>query len=218
MSIDQSSYPEWQWDGSLSEDEIRQRLGHDPVAAAVQRGLTPDPDTRRALAYGHQILDVLADPDPDQTAATDDPDELRARLVAAAEEAGALDLDNLRALAHEWQGAVGFTGKTVLALLDALAAAWPCDNYQPPLTCYTGPKPKTLVCQGCREAFPHGPEVAALHDDAIAAAEQRGRDEALGDEVERRLADGLDFGAGPAVRIVHEAQAALTPADEGGGR
>ena len=34
MSIDQSGYPEWMWDGSLTEDEIRDRLGLPPFEEA----------------------------------------------------------------------------------------------------------------------------------------------------------------------------------------
>lgn len=40
---------------------------------------------------------------------------------------------------------------------------WPCDDYRAPLTCWTVPSGrKTLVCQGCREAFPNGAEIQAL--------------------------------------------------------
>lgn len=47
------------------------------------------------------------------------------------------------------------------ALPEAGEAGWPCDDYLPPLTCWTTPKPKTLICEGCRDAFPQGAEVQA---------------------------------------------------------
>lgn len=48
---------------------------------------------------------------------------------------------------------------------------WPCDNYLAPLTCWTTPKGKTLPCEGCRAAFPNGPEVQALYAAALPAPE-----------------------------------------------
>lgn len=53
--------------------------------------------------------------------------------------------------------------------------AWPCDDYLPPLTCYTTPKPKTLTCEGCKAAFPNGPDVR----DSYAARSAAPADETL---------------------------------------
>jgi hypothetical protein len=54
---------------------------------------------------------------------------------------------------------------------------WPCDDYKPPLTCFTTPKPKTLICEGCRAAFPDGPEVAALYATTTDPADGLSEDE-----------------------------------------
>lgn len=42
--------------------------------------------------------------------------------------------------------------------------AWPCDDYRPPLTCFTTPKPKTTTCAGCLVAFPSGDKIRALYN------------------------------------------------------
>lgn len=67
----------------------------------------------------------------------------------------------------------------------AKAEAWPCDDYRPPVTCYTTPKPKTLICQGCDDAFPNGPDVAAAYRAGREAAKAEAVREALA-EVEAR--------------------------------
>lgn len=43
----------------------------------------------------------------------------------------------------------------------AETARWPCDDYKPPLTCFTTPMPRHVPCEGCKTAFPDGPAVAA---------------------------------------------------------
>ncbi len=61
------------------------------------------------------------------------------------------------------------------AAVEAVVREWPCDDYLPPLTCWTTPKLKMLICAGCRESFPSGPDVQT----AIAAREAAAKAEAL---------------------------------------
>jgi hypothetical protein len=105
----------------------------------------------------------------------------------------------------------GFSDSAIKHVAAALAAAgltteadqmeWPCDDYKPPLTCYTTPKPKTLICGGCRERFPDGPEVAAIYARRATEADQprdglRAAVEALEAEVAHWKAHAEEAGEG----------------------
>lgn len=43
---------------------------------------------------------------------------------------------------------------------------WPCDDYYPPLTCWTVPLGRKVACEGCRTAFPNGAEVQVMYREA----------------------------------------------------
>ncbi len=81
------------------------------------------------------------------------------------------------------------------AAVEAVVREWPCDDYLPPLTCWTTPKPKMLICAGCRESFPSGPDVQT----AIAAREAAAKAEAL-----REAADDMPFGYSHAAALLRE--------------
>lgn len=69
-------------------------------------------------------------------------------------------------------------------LLAAREREWPCDDYEAPLTCWTTPKPKTLICEGCRTAFPNGPDVQT----SIVARERAAKAEAWDEACEHDVA------------------------------